>query len=138
MIYRALLLAILAIFVGHNDAFAFLTPHAKITVKVLGEGGDPIEGADVGITFQLPKGRNKFKAIEGFSDASGLFSGSSASLDDASYGVEKKGFYKSSGNYDFKELKAGRWLPWNPKVEILLRKIESPVPMNGYAGVGPR
>ena len=130
MRYRALFLVMLAIFWGHNDAFAFLTPKAKITVKIVGEDGNTIEGADVGISFELPKGRNNFNNIKGFSDAGGLFTASSASLVDASCGVEKNGYYKSYGRYVFKEgLKSGRWLPWNPTMEILLRKIEKPVPM---------
>lgn len=126
------LMFLIAIFIcwgGQNKGFAFTPAESKITVKVAGEDGGPIEGANVGITFQLPKGKNNFNTSRGFSDASGLFAGSSISLDYASYGVKKNGYYKSYGKYLFKDFTSGRWLPWNPTVELLLRKVENPVPM---------
>ena len=124
------LLAVCILFFSQDNVSAFTPAESKITVKLVGDDGNPVEGANVGITFQLPKGKNNYNSIEGFSDASGLFLGRSVSLDNAYYGAEKKGYYKSSGSFRFKEgIKSHRWQPWNPTVELLMRKIEKPVPM---------
>ncbi|MDX1764111.1 MAG: hypothetical protein R3231_07310 [bacterium] len=41
----------------------------------------------------------------------------------------KEGYYRSYHDYKFKEKKLGRWQPWNPTIEVVLRKVENPVPM---------
>jgi hypothetical protein len=48
---------------------------------------------------------------------------------DVSFGTEEEGCYKSSGVYEYKNHEGGHWLPWNPTVKLVLRKIEKPVPM---------
>lgn len=65
---RLMVFLLLFLAISKVDAVAFTPADSKITVKVVGEAGSPVENADVGITFELPKGRNKFNTSRGFSD----------------------------------------------------------------------
>lgn len=111
-------------------SFASNYPEGKITVKVIDEAGKPIEGAQVGIGFeQYIEGEYKGIPVGGKSNAEGKFSGEAHGTQVVSYGADKDGYYKSYGEYRFKEKKMGRWEPWNPEVTVVLRKIKNPIPM---------
>jgi hypothetical protein len=48
--------------------------------------------------------------------------------------VIKPGFYKSNVTYWFFKnyfdcVKDGRWIPWNPTVEVVLKEIRNPIKM---------
>lgn len=43
--------------------------------------------------------------------------------------VKMEGYYDSSFDYPFNKKKNGKWLPWNPVISIVMRKIQNPVPM---------
>lgn len=103
-------------------------PEAKITVKVVDEQGKPIEGARVGIGFYIG-GEAKEKAVVGYSDNAGSFTGKANTFSDVGYSAKKDGYYKSYNGFQFKEKKGGKWSPWNPELTLVLRKIEAPVPM---------
>ena len=107
-----------------------ITAKAKATLVVVGEDGLPIEGADVGITFQYDKSwETGVRGKEGMSDEKGRFSASGSGNGHISYGAEKEGYYKSHYVYDFTEKGIMGWMPWNPDLMVVLRKIENPVPM---------
>lgn len=106
---------------------------AKATIKVVDELGNPIEGAQASIGFQVSKG---FKeqgirdvSERGITGADGVFSASHRSSLDIAFGAEKQGYYKSYGQYHFNNSVNGHWQPWNPEFKLVLRKIENPVPM---------
>ena len=128
MRYLITLFLLFSIVVGNYGVCS--ASSAKITVKVVGEDGQPVEGAEVGISFGAASyGKERERSV-GFSDAGGLFQASAQSLDFAGYSAKKKGYYKSYAKYYFREgVKFFRWQPWNPTVELLLRKRENPVPM---------
>lgn len=63
-------------------------------------------------------------------DTDGVFTGSETSTSGyLAFNVTKVGYYKTTGEYQFKEQKTFRWEPWNPELKVILRKIENPVPM---------
>jgi len=96
----------------------------------MNEDGSPVEGARVGIGFDDYRNRNKENSVVGLSNDNGLFSGSAATTSGAiGFNITKQGYYKSTGEYLFKEKKLLRWQPWNQEIRIVLRKIGNPVPM---------
>lgn len=102
----------------------------KITLKVVDESGRPVSSAIAGIGFeQYVNGQYKGIPVSGKTNAEGKFSGVGHGTNVVSIGVEKEGYYKSYGEYRFKEKKRWHWEPWNPEVTLVLRKVENPVPM---------
>lgn len=114
---------------GCSRAFDF--PEAKISIKVVDEKGNPMEAVNAGISFGEPDGKGQQKVVteKGMTGPDGIFSASRKTINQIAYGAEKQGYYKSYGRYDFLSHAEGRWLPWNPEMTLVLRKIENPVPM---------
>lgn len=102
----------------------------KITIKVVSEAGTPIDSARVGIGFDDVRSKTKENSVIGFTDDQGLFSGSETTTSGyLAFNVTKDGYYKTTGDYQFKDKNAFGWEPWNPELTVVLRKIEKPVPM---------
>lgn len=115
-----------------NQAFAIFAPDAKITLKVIDENGVLVSDTNVSTTFSVPnvkRGGIKYNSVKGLSGNEGTFTASNRTMEHVSYSATKDGYYVSRGIYKFKDSKNDRWLPWNPTLEIVLRKIENPVPM---------
>ena len=113
-----------------SNAFEF--PDAKITVKVVGEDGQPVAGVEVKVGFQVAKETEqgiKDIPIKGFTDGGGLFATSHETVSDIAYAAVKEGYYGSYGEYHFNKKENGKWLPWNPTVMLVLRNKEKPMPM---------
>jgi hypothetical protein len=107
---------------------------ASITIHVVDEEGLPIEDASAGATFtgfdpafarvvyifqHLPTTKQGVVTATGDSLTGWVF-----------YGAEKEGYYKTTGlEYEFSQKKDGRWQPWNPTVEVVLKRIVNPIPM---------
>lgn len=112
---------------------------AKITVHVVDESGNPVIGAPVGTGsisgYTQPSGwwgyESEYKEISVPTDKNGIaviFIPKTES--GVAYGVRNfPGYYDGGGNYQFKEVGAGSWQPWNPKVELVLKKIGIQMPM---------
>ena len=129
MIFSLILFS--SIFLGDffiADAFVGLG-RAKVTVNVLDGAGNPIEGAKVKIGFYYVSGQGNVVAQDGLSDAEGKFTASSKSDRDVGGNVSIDGYYTSYFSYDFKGKEFGFWQPWNPIIDVVLRKKENPVPM---------
>lgn len=123
------LLLVLLIMIQVNLFAIDIQALSKVTIAVVGEDNGPISDAKVSISFEQ---RDPSKVIQkkGLSDANGVFFASDqAFLGKIYYGVEKHGWYKSVGKYEFKDNALGRWNPWNPELKVILRKIEKPAPM---------
>jgi len=115
-----------------NYILAVEFPDAKITLKVVDEEDTPVELVQASITTQaIDYTKMKFGYIKTkcLTDSSGLFTGSSPSLNNLSFGARKDGYYNSVGSYSFQDNKNGHWEPWNPEIKIILRKIQNPIPM---------
>ena len=129
-----LMMLITICLVSQSHAFRF--GKAKITLKVINEQGQPIGDAIVTGGFFNAKESDGGSDFKGKTNADGLFSVSGKTHGDIAYSVKKDGYYKTSGRYDDwvvhsmnREIKYGKWQPWDPTVEVVLRKVNNPVPM---------
>jgi hypothetical protein len=103
---------------------------AKVTVKVVDEGGQPVEGANAGVGFQYDLDwATEVNSKKGLTDENGTFTAAGTGNGYIGYGAEKNGYYDSSYNYEFIEKGPSGWKPWNPELKVVMRKIENPVPM---------
>ena len=111
----------------------FQLPEAKITAKVVNERGVPIVGANVKVVFdKLVLGKEiESQAVAGKTDEKGEFSAQGPTAGQKVGGfVEQNGFYRSSFSSPVLHTGPnGKWQPWNPTLEVVLKKIEKPIPM---------
>jgi hypothetical protein len=102
-------------YVGH--------PQAKLTVRVLDEQLHPVEHASIRIGFS-EKLSDKEVFTEALTGPSGEFSAEGFSPARLSADVRKDGFYLSGSPFVvFTNAEEGRWQPWNPTVEIIMRPV---------------
>jgi len=98
---------------------------AKVTIRVIDEKGQPIEGAKLKVRFSSNEYPEK-----GVTDSGGICSITASSNDGVILGeVSKAGFYESGFHKDFIRRKLGFWQPWNKEIRVVLRPIVNPVPM---------
>lgn len=125
-----------------SSSLAYALPTAKISIKVIDEAGQPVQGANIGIGFSLPKGKGQgagsiIKGARGLTDGNGLFTAKGESEAYVSFGVLKDGFYNGSGGFSKFTGTTGiigfrKYKPWNPTVELVLKKKINPIPMYVY------
>jgi hypothetical protein len=110
----------------------------QVTFRVTDDNGKPIHGAAVGLSafshWQPGSafGQDVYKGPTGQTDTNGVVVLKSSSLrGEVSYRIKDlPGYYADWGNdYAFKEVKDGKWQPWNPTVELVLKPVVKPVPM---------
>lgn len=123
------LIAILTLFVvAISSAPSYALGMAKLTLKVIDEGGQPVNGAQVKLRFQ-GGGLDKDRTI-GETDDKGTYSASGLSSDGVTGGgVYKDGYYKSVFHHDFYVIRLGMWQPWGKELTVIMRPIVNPVPM---------
>jgi hypothetical protein len=114
-------------------AGAFAYPTAMVTAKVVDERGESVLDADVSVSFMKPKvggwGMTTYNK-DGKSDKNGLFSASGEGTQSVSIFVTKDGYYPSGGGVKLTSKSLlNRWEPWNPTVEVVLKKKRNPVGM---------
>lgn len=105
---------------------------AKVTAKVVNEDGMPMSGEEIMIGFEGPGGKGE--TAKGLTDLNGYFTASGKTIRAVSfYLINKPGYYDTYSEIEFHKsesgLLKGRWLPWNPEVTLVMRKIENPVAM---------
>jgi hypothetical protein len=111
-------------------------PPFQVTMQVVDDEGRPVEGALAKVAYERPpRGASsvRIESASGNTDTTGrvVLQGKTA-LPGISYGVEKVGYYQVRGpRYHFKEKTWRRWQPWNPTIEVVLKRIKNPVPMYG-------
>jgi hypothetical protein len=105
---------------------------AKVTIKVLGEDGLPVNNANAGVGFFGKEGKNP----KGITDQNGIFTAQSLAQEgEFAFSVKKENYYDTTGRERIRnsdgnvEQKNGKWQPWNPIYEVVLKKIINPVPM---------
>jgi hypothetical protein len=108
----------------------------RVTARIVDESGQPIEGADIELGIANAGYRDEFKKFLGKSGADGTFSAESpAHAAYVRFVVTKKGYYTSRMNYEkFERMPEKlrilkRFEPWDPTVDIVLKKIDKPIPM---------
>lgn len=104
-------------------SWGYTPPTAKVTAIVVNEEGMPMEGIEVVMGFE------KGGKVSGITNSTGKFSASRGTVRGVAFYVKKEGYYPIYSSYDFYNLQKNRWLPWNPEVTLVMRKIENPVPM---------
>jgi hypothetical protein len=120
-------------------AFAQPTHTAKITIRIVDESGKPITNAPVstsvidGYRMGSEFGEEPvYKRITIFTDEHGVavMTAPGAHADFNYVVMDLPGFYFGGGTYTFKESSIiGRWQPWNPTVELVLKAVGVQVPM---------
>ncbi len=103
-----------------------------ITLHVVDSNGRPVQGAEIYGGF-WNYDRNNPPAT-GLTDEKGEIHFERNCAGDFNFSITKDGFYKTRLRYWFFKngydcAKDGRWLPWNPTVEIVLKEKRNPVSM---------
>jgi len=104
----------------------------SITLKVVDQDGNAVSNANVRGGFY-----NHGKSGYGFDKTigpDGLVELKNRCVGDLHFSIEKAGYYKTSFTYWFFKAwhdcaKDGRWLPWNPIIEVVLKQKVNPVAM---------
>jgi len=117
------------------DSNAFIFPLGKATIKVVDNDGLPVKDAKVTVRFDYSKGPGmgwgtSSKFVDGKTDNNGTYTLTKISSRRWYYTVKKEGFYLSGETCEFREKTALMvWSPWNPVLEIALKKIKNPTSM---------
>jgi len=129
---KTIFFCVLSIFFTFGTAIA--RPTASITIKAIDEQGAAVENAKVTVGFVIPNstgiGISEIQK-KGITDKKGEFSASSDSMNSLGFTVDNEGYYQSGGGYEFTSHSKllNRWEPWNPTIEVVLKKKRNPVPM---------
>lgn len=109
---------------------------AKVTVQVVDEDHVPLSQAGVDVWFSEAKSSGKSLGwkdvkIKGLTDNDGLFTAEGgALLSQVTTNAKKRGYYESVKIVKFTGRSLlNRWEPWNPTVEVVLKKKRNPVGM---------
>lgn len=113
---------------------AYCLSTAKLTLLVKNEQGVPVEGAKAYISYSKPETGGIGVADilkEGITGKDGLFTAESLTMSSVGLSAEKDGYYHGSIHYEFTSNSnlTNRWEPWNPTIEVVLKKKRNPVPM---------
>ena len=108
--------------------------NGAITLLVVDSTGAPVPGATVrGAFFNqwMPKDKRRFEIG---TDVDGRVALENKNTGFVNFSVEKEAYYASVFRYCFLKsgyncAKDGRWLPWNPTVEVVLKERRNPTKM---------
>jgi hypothetical protein len=103
-----------------------------ITLRVVDSDGHPVQGAELFGGF-WNYDRNDPPAT-GLTDENGEIHLEHNCAGDLNFSIKKDGYYKSVFRYWFFKngyncVKDGRWIPWNPTVEVFLKEKKKPTDM---------
>ena len=116
-------------------AATVLIPTARITVHAIDEAGNDLSGVDASITFdKLTSSTGSWGSSNQFTksgktDAQGKFTAEAPAGSIIYYGAGGGAYYRSTGRYEFNAQKEYRYEPWNPEVDLVVKKIVNPIPM---------
>jgi hypothetical protein len=106
---------------------------AKVTLRVVDSTGIPVPNARVRLNFTFFDRENNYET--GMTDAGGLFTAEKDCMSGCNWSIEKDGYYRTDGGHTFfteintTSVKNGRWLPWNPTLETVLKEKRNPIQM---------
>ena len=105
---------------------------AAINLRVVDSAGNPVAGAELFGGFW--NNEKNDPPATGMSDANGDIWLEHICTGDFNFSIVKDGYYKTSLRYWFFKTgydcaKDGRWLPWNPTVEVVLKERRNPTKM---------
>lgn len=104
---------------------------AKVTLHVVNQAGHDVPQADVMMIFAF---HSRNKPIFGKTDNKGFFTAEGRLAEEIIYTVDKNGYYNTDTKFwlmdlETRCLKNGRWIPWNPTLQVTLKEIRKPIPM---------
>jgi hypothetical protein len=104
---------------------------ARITIRVMDEEGKPVARADTGFGFNKPKYAGGLEYIDksGIADTNGCFTATGRTTAHITFASLKDGYYRSAGDFTFKNEVGGRWQPWDVVVTQVLRRVVDPIAM---------
>lgn len=123
---------------GARDIYAPVAD-AQATFRVIDTEGVPVTNALIKHCFHNNRTPDKERLVEKYTGTNGyaVFQGETSG--GLTYRVQKDGYYSSDGKYtewqekwtppDSPNIKKGRWQPWNPTFEVVLKQIKNPIPM---------
>ena len=116
------------------DAACLHGAEAKVTLRVIDSGGKPVPEAEVKVAFSPRDPNEAGKNITGLTDKEGLFVATGKTTYDVSYSASKTNYYLTVRKFPFYWqgtacAKDGRWQPWNPTLEVVLKEKRKPIPM---------
>lgn len=124
-----------------HTTFLYALPTAKATVLVKDESGMHLSQVDAGLGFSVPKKEgwgSTSSGTRGLTDDEGRFTATGETEQILRYGARGESYYSS--HYEFRKLTDitgiigfRRWQPWNPTLEVVLKKIKNPTAMYVYA-----
>ena len=105
----------------------------KVTFRVVDSSGVPVTNALMRFAWSYDY-TNKNKEFDTKTDENGLIVIEAKSRGTFTWFAEKTGHYNSKGEYSFDvrgedRVKDGRWEPWNPTVNVVLKEKRKPTPM---------
>jgi len=105
---------------------------AKVTLHVVDSGGKEVPNASVSLTFAF---RQQNKPLTGLTDSNGLFVAQGTLTEDIIYRVSKADYYETFASFFMAKaatrcLENGRWIPWNPTLEVVLKEKRKPISMH--------
>ncbi|MDX9982205.1 MAG: hypothetical protein RBU25_19450, partial [Lentisphaeria bacterium] len=106
-------------------------PWAKITARVVDDAGNPVKGAQVRIGFVRGSIllERKTTSKRRRTGKHGKASAFGRTFRRVYLSAQKTGFYNTHKTYDFTWVFWRRREPWNPTVDLPLRRIGNPTPM---------
>lgn len=107
---------------------AIASPTSKVTVKVVDENSQPMRTAEVEVWYHVGNKQTTNKGVS--SDKGEFVSTGEGLLPQVTIYARYQGYYESCviHKFDIKSL-FNRWEPWNPTIEVVLKKKRNPVPM---------
>jgi hypothetical protein len=104
----------------------------QITLNVRDSRDMPVTNARVTMGFFV-QGSNSIGQV-GVTDTQGLVTCTGTSMSDVRYSVAKDGYYPTTATYIFYprpdvSLVSGKWQPWNPVLQVLLKEKRNPISM---------
>lgn len=124
-----LLLCLLPFVASHGIERSF-----QVTFRVVDDEGRPVVGAKTEVSYENAKATKpseRIRSSEGMSNDEGQVTLEGKTFASGiSYGASKAEYYSAYGlRYHFKDSGFIQWQPWNPTIQVLLRRIKNPVPM---------
>src|ERR1700726_1377006 len=127
---------ICAIIASQSVGTAQPWPEAAVTVLVRSEEGVPMFNVSASVTFDQPRlrtgtwGSSAVLSRDGKTNDIGAFYAAAASGNYVNTGANAPGYYTGHGTpVEFSKSENGKWQPWNPTVNVILKKIVKPIPM---------
>ena len=117
--------------IGVLRSLALEWPEGQITFQVKDESGKTLSSVPIETVVFDPSKPATYKVVSASTDTHGVAVVNTLNVTaEYSYTVRNfPGYYSSGGVYTFKSLADGKWQPWNPTVDIVLKPIGVRVPM---------